>query len=68
VIGKQPVELFHGDSTGPCSQSRPGGPWSSRCISDNDQDMKDYRAFMKQWAPSEPEAEGLAMHDYVTAK
>jgi branched-chain amino acid transport system substrate-binding protein len=44
-------------------RKEPGDPkW------DNDQDMKDYRAFMKQWAPSEPEAEGLAMHGYVTAK
>jgi hypothetical protein len=28
--------------------------------------MKDYRAFMKQWAPAEPVEDGFSMNGYVT--
>ena len=35
---------------------------------ENDPEMKDYRAFMKQWAPGEPAEDGFSMNGYVTGK
>jgi ABC-type branched-subunit amino acid transport system substrate-binding protein len=35
---------------------------------ENDPEMKDYRAFMKQWAPGEPVEDGFSMNGYVTGK
>lgn len=34
----------------------------------DDKDVQEYLAFMKQWAPAEPVGDGLAMHGYVTAQ